>query len=159
MDIVNREGLVVSCDEEVDDDASNAKLSTLAVSLSSRIQADHGSLGPLTTRVGYPLQEKLQHGLRLNISRGDGKIHVGDGNIMSYRWVKRAATKPTHGGTVLEATKALSKCRESMGLHVMRKGEFLMIVLPDLLMTLDAMESRLGGILEQNPQGRLLLVS
>lgn len=159
MDIMNSETSIVLCDENIDDGVSDAKLATLPIPLSSRTQAGHDSPGPSTSRVGSPLHERRQHGRRMEASRRDSKIHVGAGNIMSYRWVRRATTRPEHGGTVLEATKALSKSRESMGLHVTRKAEFLLIVLPDLLMTLDSMESRLGGILGQNPQGRLLLVS
>lgn len=92
------------------------------------------------------------------LGKEDAKLHIGEGNVMSYRWLSRTVVKPSFGGTVLEATEALSASRDAMGLHVDEKKGFLLIVLPDLFMTLDYLERWLGGILEQNSRGQLLLV-
>lgn len=77
---------------------------------------------------------------------------------MSYRWIARTVSKPNHGGTVLEAMEGLSASRETMGLGVVRRDSFVLIVVPDLFMTIDYMEKWLGGLLQHNPRGRLLLV-
>lgn len=89
----------------------------------------------------------------------DPKLHVGRGNIMTYRWVARVVSEPNYGGTVLEATEALSTSTEAMGLrNIAHQEHFLLIVMPDLFMTLGYMERWLGGLLEKNSRGRLLLV-
>ena len=77
---------------------------------------------------------------------------------MSYRWITRTVSNPNHGGTVLEAMEGLNASREAMGLRVVRHEPFLLIVMPDLFMTMDYMEQSLGGLLQHNPRGRLLLV-
>lgn len=137
---------------------SAAQVITSPTTLSCREQDGHESPRPSTGRLDFPQPERISDKPRMEVFQ-DTKIHVGGGNIMSYRWVTRATARPAHNGSVLEATVALSTSREAMGLAVDRKEDFLLIILPDLLMTMDSMESRLGGILELNPQGRLLLVS
>lgn len=77
---------------------------------------------------------------------------------MSYRWITRTVSKPKHGGTVLEAMEGLNASREAMGLRVVRRQPFVLIVMPDLFMTIDYMEKWLGALLQHNPRGRLLLV-
>lgn len=77
---------------------------------------------------------------------------------MSYRWITRTVSKPNHSGTVLEAMEGLSASRKAMGLRVVRREPFVLIVMPDLFMTIDYMEKWLGGLLQHNPRGRLLLV-
>lgn len=93
------------------------------------------------------------------LAKGDLKIHVGGGNVMSYRWVSRSVARPNHGGSTLEAMDALSTSQEAMGLPVARHEPFILVAMPDLLMTLDSMERWLGGLLEHNCRGKLLLVS
>lgn len=92
----------------------------------------------------------------------DRKMHVGGGNIISYRWVTLAPpSEPKLDGTVLEATGALKVSQNAMGLEPLafpQQAAFLIIVMPDLFMTMDSMEKDLGGILEHNSGGRLLLV-
>lgn len=105
----------------------------------------------------------LPHGEKLHIQRkgatkGDPKLHVGRGNVVSYRWVARSASNPNHDGTTLEAMTALRSSQESMGLQLPQEVPFLVIAMPDLFMTVDSMERRLSGLLEQNSRGRLLLV-
>lgn len=82
--------------------------------------------------------------------------------MISYRWVIRAPpSEPKIDGTVLEATGALKVSQNAMGLEppdFPQQAAFLVIVMPDLFMTLDSMEKYLGGILEHNSCGRLLLV-
>ena len=93
------------------------------------------------------------------VAEKDLKLHVGGGNVISYRWVVRTSSESKHGATtVLEATKALNASQNAMGLHLPQEKEFLVVVMPDLFMTLNSMERWLGQILEQNPRGRLLLV-
>lgn len=91
--------------------------------------------------------------------KGDLKLHVGGGNVMSYRWVARSIARPNHGGSVLEAMEALSASQEAMGIPPTQHEAFLLIAMPGLFMTLDSMERTLGGLLEHNPRGKLLLVS
>lgn len=98
------------------------------------------------------------HDRRTKVSDGDPKIHVGGGNVMSYRWITRTVSNVNHGGTVLEAMEGLTTSREAMGLGVIRRESFILIVMPDLFMTIDYMEKWLGGLLQHNPRGRLLLV-
>lgn len=88
----------------------------------------------------------------------DAKFHVGGGSVMTYRVVSRAISKPDHGGSDLEATDALGISQEAMGWSVTRQETFLLIVVPDLFMTLDSMEESVGGMLDQNSRGTLLLV-
>lgn len=91
-------------------------------------------------------------------AEADAKIHVGRGNVMSYRWISRAASEPNHGGTALEAIEALSASQLAMGLELAQRDAFLVIVMPGLFMTVNYMERWLGGILKKRPDGRLLLV-
>lgn len=93
------------------------------------------------------------------LAKGDHKLHVGGGNVMSYRWVARSVAKPNHGGNTLEAMDALSTSQEAMGLPIAQHEPFLLVAMPDLFMTLDSMERWLGGLLEHNNRGKLLLVS
>lgn len=92
----------------------------------------------------------------------DRKLHVGGGNIISYRWVTRAPPlEPKLDGTMLEATCALKVSQNAMGLEPLvlpQQAAFLIIVMPDLFMTMNSMEKYLGGILEHNSCGQLLLV-
>lgn len=78
---------------------------------------------------------------------------------MSYRWVERAVARPNHVGNTLEAMNALNTSQEAMGLPVAQHEPFLLVAMPDLFMTLDSMERWLGGLLERNSRGKLLLVS
>lgn len=78
---------------------------------------------------------------------------------MSYRWVTRAVAEPFHGGSVLAAIEALHTSRKAMGLRAAQQEPFILIVMPGLFMTLDSMERCLGGILEHNNRGKILLVS
>lgn len=121
----------------------------------------HG--GPVSQRSGQrPVSGVGTHrtlpGDRKELAHGDLKLHVGGGNIMSYRWVTRSIARPKHGGSALEAMEALSTSQEAMGLPPTQHGAFLLVALPGLFMTLDSMEQTLGGLLEQNPRGKLLLV-
>lgn len=93
------------------------------------------------------------------LSKGDLKLHVGGGNVMSYRWIRRSVARPNHGGSVLEAMEALSTSQKAMGLPPTQNEAFLLVAVPGLFMTLDSMERTLGGLLEHNPRGELLLVS
>ena len=108
--------------------------------------------------IGASSHAEWHHDGGKHVSDGDPKIHVGGGNIMSYRWITRTVSNPNHGGTVLEAMEGLNASREAMGLRVVRHEPFLLIVMPDLFMTMDYMEQSLGGLLQHNPRGRLLLV-
>lgn len=90
---------------------------------------------------------------------GDLKLHVGGGNVMSYRWISRSVPRPNHGGSALEAMEALSTARQAMGIPSAQHEAFLLVAMPGLFMTLDSMERTLGGLLEHNPSGKLLLVS
>ncbi len=105
------------------------------------------------------IRPKLSHDTRRGSVKGDLKLHIGGGNVISYRWVTRTVAKPSHGGTVLEAMEALSGSQHAMGLPTTNHEPFLLVVLPGLFMTLDSMERGLGGLLEHNNRGKLLLVS
>lgn len=158
MGASKREKNLSDCDAKKTVAPSDAQLVTSPITLSYRKQGGHESPRSSTGRLDFPQHERIQHNRRTEVFQ-DTKVHVGGGNIMSYRWITRATARPGHNGSVLEATVALSTSREAMGLAVNRNEDFLLIILPDLLMTMDSMESRLGGILELNPHGRLLLVS
>eukprot|EP00752_Nemacystus_decipiens_P001471 g1447.t1 len=54
--------------------------------------------------------------------------------------------------------EALSGSQEAMGIPSAQHEAFLLVAMPGLFMTLDAMERTLGGLLEHNPRGKLLLV-
>lgn len=96
---------------------------------------------------------------RKELAKEDLKLHVGGGNVMSYRWVIRSVARPNHSGNVLEAMEALSTSQEAMGFPPTQHETFLLVAMPGLFMTLDSMERTLGGLLEHNPRGKLLLVS
>lgn len=102
--------------------------------------------------------KKTRHTPR-DSANGDLKLHIGGGNVISYRWVTRTVAKPIHGGTVLEAMEALNGSQKAMGLPTTNHEPFLLVALPGLFMTLDSMERGLGGLLEHNNRGKLLLVS
>lgn len=144
-------------DEVVINSASDAKSGGCLLPLSGRRNTERGEWRP-AHRIGPTRYSQTQHGRRMEVSQ-EAKVHVGGGNVVSYRWVLRDYSSPAHDGTMLEATKALKLSREATGLHVNNDGGFLLIVLPDLFMTVDSMERWLGGILDQNPLGRILLVS
>lgn len=110
------------------------------------------------TPTGSPSCADKHTECRKGLDREDAKLHIGEGNVMSYRWLSRTVVKPNCGGTVLQATEALNGSRDAMGLHVDQKKEFILIVMPDLFMTLDSLERWLGGVLEKNSRGQLLLV-
>lgn len=122
-----------------------------------------GALGPRSGQRpvsgGSGIYPNLPHDIRRGSGKGDPKLHIGGGNVMSYRWVTRTVAKPRHGGTVLEAMEALSGSQHAMGLPTTKHEPFLLVALPGLFMTLDSMERGLGGLLEHNNRGKLLLVS
>lgn len=55
--------------------------------------------------------------------------------------------------------EALRTSQKAMGLPPTQHEPFLLVAMPGLFMTLDSMERTLGGLLEHNPHGKLLLVS
>lgn len=122
----------------------------------ARNQTGPHSVRLSTSPVNSSWNTPRRHEYRDEAARGDLKLHVGGGNVMSYRWVSRAVRRSAYDGTALGATKALS--RQATGLHTPHKEEFLLIVLPDLFMTMDSMDRGLEGIFDKKPQGRLLLV-
>lgn len=118
---------------------------------------NRGSLRPRSAQCRVPsvgAQTKLP-----TVDRNELKLHVGGGNVMSYRWIARAVANPNHGGGVLGAMEALHTSQEAMGLQVAHHEPFLLIAVPGLFMTLDSMERWLGGLLEFNHHGKILLVS
>lgn len=118
---------------------------------------NRGALRPRSAQCRVPIvgaQTKLP-----TVNRNELKLHVGGGNVMSYRWITRAVAKPNHGGGVLGAMEALHTSQEAMGLQVAKHEPFLLIAVPGLFMTLDSMERWLGGLLEYNNHGKILLVS
>ncbi|CAM9506461.1 unnamed protein product [Ectocarpus fasciculatus] len=117
---------------------------------------NRGALRPRSAQCRVPIvgaQTKLP-----TFNRKELKLHVGGGNVMSYRWITRAVAKPNHGGGVLGAMEALHTSQEAMGLQVAKHEPFLLIAVPGLFMTLDSMERWLGGLLEYNNHGKILLV-
>jgi len=108
---------------------------------------------------GSSIHPKLPQNIKRGSVNGDLKLHVGGGNVMSYRWITRTVAKPSHGGTVLEAMEALNGSQHAMGIPTSDHEPFLLVALPGLFMTLDSMERGLGGLLEHNRRGKLLLVS
>lgn len=108
---------------------------------------------------GAGAHAKIRNDKVKELAKGDLKLHVGGGNVMSYRWVARSVARPNHGGSTLEAIDALGSSQEAMGLPVAQHEPFILVAMPDLFMTLDSMERWLGGLLEHNCRGKLLLVS
>ncbi|CAM9559381.1 unnamed protein product [Scytosiphon promiscuus] len=95
---------------------------------------------------------------REDVAKEDFKVHVGGGNMMSYRWVTRAVAEPNYDGSVLAAMEALYTSQRAMGMQAAQQEPFFFIVMPGLFMTLDSMERCLGGMLEHNNRGKLLLI-
>lgn len=123
---------------------------------------DDGSSRPRSAQ--HPVRGVCSHptrafGNRSELVKGDSKLHVGGGNVMSYRWVTRTVPETNHGGSVLAAMEALHTSQRAMGLCAAEQEPYILIVMPGLFMTLDSMERCLGGMLEHNNRGKLLLVS
>lgn len=89
----------------------------------------------------------------------DFNLHLGFGNVMRYRWITSLAPISKHMDSMSGAGAGVEVSRRTLKFRTAGAEEFLLIVLPDIFMTLDFMQRSLGQLLERNHVGRMLLVS